>query len=655
MHFSEDNQLILILTGAPEYTLMCYNWGKNKLIASVVVSPATSPVCRCMFSPIDSSVATIIGLDCVKFFRIGDNTMRPLQENILHGNNFICCCWMRNPDDHLLAGTDHGNIMLFRSGEFLTTLSCSPGSSYPIMSLASIPGGYVAGSGPGILFFFHYDESKDQAFFDFQFSLVNTVNINDLCTGFIITIATDPKDENFTLVTSCGQILTCPATNTIALLTKDVRYSITAFHGPKQITGLDVALRKPLILTCSKDNTLRLWDYRNHMIEQCKTYPEEMHSVAIHPTGLHCAVGFTDKLRIYHVLVEDLRLCMEIPIKSCKLCKFSLGGHMLAATSGNTILIFDLYTGEKVADLRGHNGKVRSLHWLPSGYQLLTSGQDGAVYLWSLDGGKRVGEFVHKGTMYTSAVAVGNSNVVVVGNDRSLRELSFPDLAPLKLNDAGLILSNIAYMPNKSVLLASTYESNKPGYIRTYTYPITGEFDDFSCTNCAISRISVTNDETFLIVGDDHGCISVLELKGRQDRFQRNNPASYLDLSISPDWSEEILVTRSELEDYRTTSGELHTKVEELKLNNEFQLKLKDSYYSDQIKETTDKFVQELELAKSKFEMLQEIRVDYEIESIEKSKYIEELHQSNVQNLETGFQAQIMEMVDSYQRLIRDR
>jgi len=53
--------------------------------------------------------------------------------------------------------------------------------------------------------------------------------------------------------------------------------------------------------------------------------------------------------------------------------------------------------------------------------------------------------------------------------------------------------------------------------------------------------------------------------------------------------------------------------------------------------------------------MLQEIRVDYEIESIEKSKYIEELHQSNVQNLETGFQAQIMEMVDSYQRLIRDR
>jgi hypothetical protein len=73
------------------------------------------------------------------------------------------------------------------------------------------------------------------------------------------------------------------------------------------------------------------------------------------------------------------------------------------------------------------------------------------------------------------------------------------------------------------------------------------------------------------------------------------------------------------------------------------------------MKETKDKFVQELELAKSKFEMLQDVRVDYEIESIEKIKYIEELHQNNVQNMETGFQAQIMEMVENYQKLVRDR
>ena len=92
-----------------------------------------------------------------------------------------------------------------------------------------------------------------------------------------------------------------------------------------------------------------------------------------------------------------------------------------------------------------------------------------------------------------------------------------------------------------------------------------------------------------------------------------------------------------------------------MKLNNEYQLKLKDMNYAEKLKETTDKFVQELELAKSKLEMLQESRADFEIESVEKIKYMEEMHQNNIQNLETGFQAQIMEMVDAYQQLVRDR
>ena len=45
---------------------------------------------------------------------------------------------------------------------------------------------------------------------------------------------------------------------------------------------------------------------------------------------------------------------------------------------------------------------------------------------------------------------------------------------------------------------------------------------------------------------------------------------------------------------------ELKTRVEVLKMENEYQLRLKDMNYSEKIKELTDKFLQEMESLKTK-------------------------------------------------------
>lgn len=654
MQFSEDNQLLLALSGAPDWMLMIWNWARAKMIAAVSVSLAGTPMYKCMFSPLDASVATVIGKDTVKFFRIGEREVRPLQENTLLGNNFTAFCWMRNPDDHLLVGTSEGKIMLFRAGEFLMTLKCSPGRDHPITSLVSIIGGFVAGSAQGTFYFYSYDESKDQALFENQFSLVNEISANDLAAGSIIQMAICPKDERITALSDDGQILVLPAVYPHTLTLENIKYAAAPFHGPKPITGLDMALKKPIILTCSKDATLRLWNFKNHTLDIQKTFAEEMFSVALHPTGLHCAVGFSEKLRAFHILVNDFRQCMEVPIKACRECRFSPGGNYLAATNGNAVVVYDFHTGEKVADLRGHNSKVRALYWLNSGSQLLTCGAEGAVYLWSLEGARRTGEFIQKGIGYSSVVYSGNS-VLVVGNDRSLRELTIPDLMPSKLTDAGLVLTHIALAMNKSVLFASTFEHAKPGYIRAYPYPLSGEFDDYPCTSSPIQRLRVTPDENFLTVVDEQGCIVIMEIRGRQDRFQRNNPGAYPELMTVGEWSDETLVTRAELDEYDNTVQELKTKVAELESQTDYQLKILDRNNTEKLAEATNKFRQDLEIAKSRYEMLQEVRLDYEVETLEKIRYMEEMHQNQIQQMETSFQAQIMELVDQYQRLVRER
>ncbi len=50
--------------------------------------------------------------------------------------------------------------------------------------------------------------------------------------------------------------------------------------------------------------------------------------------------------------------------------------------------------------------------------------------------------------------------------------------------------------------------------------------------------------------------------------------------------------------------SELKTRVEELKMENEYQLRLKDMNYNEKTKELTDKFLQEIEMLKARNEVL---------------------------------------------------
>jgi WD40 repeat protein len=51
------------------------------------------------------------------------------------------------------------------------------------------------------------------------------------------------------------------------------------------ITGMDICLLKPFVVTCSNDSTVRVWNYVENLCEIVKIFPSEALSVSIHPTG----------------------------------------------------------------------------------------------------------------------------------------------------------------------------------------------------------------------------------------------------------------------------------------------------------------------------------------------------------------------------------
>jgi WD40 repeat protein len=91
---------------------------------------------------------------------------------------------------------------------------------------------------------------------------------------------------------------------------------IAPFHsGP--ITGLDVCTRKSLVVTVSDDRSIRIWNFNELILEVMKECEDTPLAVAIHPSGFHLIVSFSDKIVLYNIFEKDLNSFKEIHIKNC--------------------------------------------------------------------------------------------------------------------------------------------------------------------------------------------------------------------------------------------------------------------------------------------------------------------------------------------------
>ena len=78
-----------------------------------------------------------------------------------------------------------------------------------------------------------------------------------------------------------------------------------AFH-THEITGLDVCIRKQLLVTCSKDKTVKIWNFVTKTLEISLLLTEDTYAVAFHPSGFHVVVATGDKILLMNVLSKSL-------------------------------------------------------------------------------------------------------------------------------------------------------------------------------------------------------------------------------------------------------------------------------------------------------------------------------------------------------------
>merc|ERR1719408_1026860 len=384
-------------------------------------------------------------------------------------------------DDKMLVCIENGDLLLFdSSGEFHMQLPCSPGEPRSATCVLTFSKGFVTGGDDGLIRVFEKSDDPKEVYR--QSKNIQLDNGTGVC---VRCLALSPSEETLAVTTSTAQLFQ------LSLLSSDLLKAeeapvfepvLTPFH-TGAILGMDVCIRKPLVVTCGMDKSVRVWNYLDKTCELWKIFNEEAYSVAFHPSGFHLIVGFSDKLRLMNLLMEDMRTFKDIPIKACRECRFSNGGQYFAAVNSNTIQVFKTYTCEMIANLRGHNNKVRSLSWTADDTTLVSAGMDGAVYEYNiLRDGHRESDWVHKGTNFSCVLvytdpSTGSNTTYVVGSDKMLREVTGSTLQNYLV--AGKNIGQICLSNSAKTMFSSIAETDSPGGIRCYKFPLDGEYAEY--------------------------------------------------------------------------------------------------------------------------------------------------------------------------------
>mmetsp|Transcript_17647 Transcript_17647/g.61722 ORF Transcript_17647/g.61722 Transcript_17647/m.61722 type:complete len:1397 (+) Transcript_17647:90-4280(+) len=446
--------LLAVASQAPEFMLAVLDWRRNEVMGRFKLTDtmdrlAISP------SSLDASVVSASGLASLRLWTLpekkneagvgadGEPLAAPaedaeasdeLQDELLAlaqpsglaevPTHFTDHAWMEPADGSLVACTEHCEVHIIsaRAGSeprllrsIMSPFVLSVGREVLPRSLRCFAGGFLVGGDEGVLALWERGQvdADEQGVWDRQANADAFQHVRSCCvfpgggqaqsspaiTCVDITTAGEEVSDN---------LLVGFADNSMGQLTlDDFRQGKNAADGEKvccnllcggfhsgPISCIDVAVQRPIVASaCRKDSSVRIWNYTTKRCELKWTFQgEEPTCVGIHPIGYLVAVGFSDKMRVMQILVDELKPYREVHLRSVRTLRFSNGGHLLAVAHSKSVTVFGIRTMAKVAKLQ-HSQQVVSLCFHSEDKTLTTCSEDGSLVEWNAHTWTKANEF----------------------------------------------------------------------------------------------------------------------------------------------------------------------------------------------------------------------------------------------------------------------
>lgn len=262
-------------------------------------------------------VCVVTGSQTYKYMKLEENfrSFRSMHTQLFPrgrddvSSEYTCHAWAKDKVQ-LVITTAEGDILICAmSGEFLIYVPDSP-RGVRIDCVLPYSGGLILGCVEGRIHIYEGTENENQVYIPGpEYLSSNRNHPKDLRieSETIGQMVLSPEEDILYYIDRNNQLL---QTNlSFDGSDPEAGYSIYVqgpFHNEK-ITGMDICLRKQLIVTCSA-NYICIWNWDEKKFELAWRTPpgEDATAVAFHPSGFHILAAVGDKFYMMNVLSNSL-------------------------------------------------------------------------------------------------------------------------------------------------------------------------------------------------------------------------------------------------------------------------------------------------------------------------------------------------------------
>ncbi|XP_043255440.1 cilia- and flagella-associated protein 57 [Colletes gigas] len=668
MCFSFDNKYLAAVTGLPDQTMLYYNWEKGKVESSLKVGIPQNPLAVVELlacNPSDIGIVAIGGPQIFKFLTLSETVWRPY--GFSKADNILICSMTWLNSDRLLLGTKDGRILYLENGDLknvykmtnTTSMNLRIREEYIIPASSSLMDfkqnthwennirclhafskGFAYAFGLRTIVFFEKDGqhkyvkrniytiplqvSKDDNEDLYQ---VNTININISLDRLIITTSwpqlfyarlwgpdlnVDPEPQKLKVM---GQAL---------------------HHGP--ISNLSMCTWKSVFMTCGElDNSVRLWDFETGKLILLKQYTEDICGISLHPTGLFCLIGFSDKLRFLSILIDDLLPMEEFPIRCCKTVTFSHGGHLFAAVNGNIVQVYTTIGFVSYFILKGHTNRVKALLWSQTDTKLLTLGTEGAIYQWSMSTGRRSAEIILRVlNLYDIALSADESSLYCIANDTFIHEIKDSTMVR-EYNLSELIMHSMVLGKEDQVLFLVCSGGTIVSVKCPLQQPV--HYVDFKIHSVDITKIALCYNEQFLVSTGIDGSLCIWKVYYPEGKGTIGKEIVY---------TNEVLISKGDLEEKIQTIDGLNVRMRELETEHAYKMRQIEVQHNDKVRDLHQGYCEAIEELRDKISRKQEDHKS-ELNAINAEIVtMKENHEETMKRVEMNYDAKLITEYDRY-------